>query len=468
MKKIDSISNYLLAISAILFIAFYLCLSFYNRAASDDIVFISLAKGQTVFESVFEIFKTWSGRWTSCSYFFIVILASKDFEGINNFIFSYHFITLLILIYSTTTLLKLLIRKLFYVEVDYKTCLVFGILFIASFFYFTLDHIESWWWLSASFNYLQGIVFLLFGLALLLRENKNLLHYLLISLCFVYVGACFEIYILIVASLFFLIIFYYFKNKSIHTFQLNNNRYIKGFMVAFLSFCVAATICFSAPGNYNRRTNMFSIEEYESTEINTSTFIQKKYGIAIGLAFLWLVLGIKIKNASNRKISKSELKKIILIASIPLFISITVIVLFQFFVLKNIAIPMRGWTFTSFAMAIFFCMCFLCVGYAIQIKSFFMHSIIKIVAPLSIVIVLSLILMKQYNYTSKYANEYDKLIAQLIDAKKDKSTRVLFVKELPPSGMLTPLDIKDDYIKNPLKNILDLEFEIHLRNKLLY
>lgn len=462
MKIIDSISNYLLAISAILFIAFYLCLSFYNRAASDDLVFISMSKGQTIFESVNEIFKTWSGRWTSCSYFFIVLLASKDFEGVNNFIFSYHFITLLILIYSTTTILNLAIKKLFYVEVDFKTRLVFGVIFIASFFYFTFDHIESWWWLSASFNYLQGIVFLLFGLALILREKKNLFHYLLISLSFIYVGACFEIYILIVTCLFVLIILYYFKNKSINEFQLNNSRYVKSILVAFLSFCVAATICFSAPGNYNRRANMFSMEEYKNTEINTSTFIQKKYGIALGLAFLWLILGMRIQKSSNRKVSKNELKKIILVSSTPLLISIMVIVLFQFFVLKNIAIPMRGWTFTSFALTMLFCMIFLILGYVVQIKSLFAHSIIKTAIPFFIVIILSLVLMKQYNYTSKYANEYDKLIAQLINAKKDKNTKVLFVKELPASGMLTPLDIKDDYVKNPIKNILGLEFEIQI------
>ena len=78
------------------------------------------------------------------------------------------------------------------------------------------------------------------------------------------------------------------------------------------------------------------------------------------------------------------------------------------------------------------------------------------------IVTLSWVLIRQYNYTNFYAKAYDKLITHLIDAKSDKKVKTLFVKELPPSGMLIPLDIGDDYIKIPLKKILGLNYEIQV------
>ncbi len=457
MKKIDSISDSLIVLTALLFIGFYLCLSFFNRPASDDLAYISMTKGHTLFSYVSEIFNTWSGRWTSCSYFFAVVSFSNLFEHIHFYIFTYYIFTLLILSYSTSILTKVLIKKLFSVTINNKTAFVYGTLFTASLFYFTIDHIEVWWWLSASFGYLQGIVFLLFGIAILTRIKKNIVHYLLISLSFIYVGACFEIYALILFCLFGLIGIYYLKNKQSDSFKANYKSYTKAIVVAFLSFCFSAGICFSAPGNTNRQKNVFSLEISKSESISLSPSLQKKYVLALGISSLFMLLGMKIKKETNQLV---DFKKAMLFAGIPLIISIIVTCLFQFFILKDFAMPLRGWTFTSFSIALFFCVIFLSVGYSIQTKFAKMSSLIKIVFPLFVASVLLIVLAKQYNYTSKYASAYDELIIQLTEAKKNKTTNTVFVKELPASGMLTPLNIADDYDKNPLKNILGLEFEI--------
>ena len=123
--------------------------------------------------------------------------------------------------------------------------------------------------------------------------------------------------------------------------------------------------------------------------------------------------------------------------------------------------PLRGWTFTSFTLSFFCCILFMCIGYSIQIKSTYLQSLIQIVLPTTIVIALSWSLIKQYNYTSRYANAYDQLITTLINSKTGR-IKIVEVKKLPESGMLIPLDISDDYIKNPLKEILDLNYEIKI------
>jgi len=456
LKKIDYISHTLLVITAILFVAFYLCLSFYNRPASDDLAFISMAQGQSLYASVTEIFNTWSGRWTSWAYLF-AILSSSKFENTHFYIFVYYIFTFLLLSYSTTILTSALIKKLFSITIEYKIAFVYGVLFIAAFFYFTIDHIEAWWWLSASFYYLQGIVFLLFGLAILILEKKNIIHYLLIVLSFIYVGACFEIYILILFCLFGLVGLYYLKNKSQETFLIKYKAYKKAVVVAFLSFFISASICFSAPGNIDRQESVFRLELSKNESLNTLPSFQKKYVLALGISSLFILLGMRIRKEGNQVL---HFKKIILIAGIPVFVSIFVTYLFQLFILKDFPIPLRGLTFTSFSIAVFFCILFLYIGYSVQTKYASISSIIKIAFPLFVATSFLIVLQKQYNYASNYAKAYDELIAHLVEAKKDTTKAIVYVKELPSSGMLTHLNIIDNYDKAPLKKILKLDFEI--------
>jgi hypothetical protein len=196
-KTINTVSAYLLGFSAIAFLLFYFILSFYNRAASDDIVFAATVKNEGLALAVTNIYNLWSGRWASWTYLFAILSATDNFQNLHYFLFIYHSITLVILIYSVSTILKFSIKKIFDSEIQLVKLFVFTILFISGFYYSTFNHIEVWWWISASVYYLQGIFFLLFGIALLLNENKKIFHYVIIGLSFLYVGASFELYIFI-------------------------------------------------------------------------------------------------------------------------------------------------------------------------------------------------------------------------------------------------------------------------------
>lgn len=467
-SSINKLSNYFLASIAVLFLLFYLILSFNNRLASDDIYFAALIKNKNIWDGVNIIYHTWSGRWTDVVFFFSVLTISNSFQNIHYWIFLYHCITLVILIYSINKIIRVVTSKIFDVNLSFKNSLVYSILFIAGFYFSTFQHIEVWWWFSASFCYLQGIVFLLFGIALLLVEKKNKLQYVLISLSFIYVGACFEIYIAIIFCLFLAIFIYFYLKKKEGALSFKVNYFLKGFVIAFLSFCFSTAIFFSAPGNIER---MKIYKTYNSSSVttrmlNTLDFsnvdlFQKKYLLAFGLASLWFLIGMKIKKGSVNVLS--QLKKSLFIALILLLISIVITLIFQFFILYGKPLPLRAWTFTSFSLFVFCSILFLFLGYFMQNK-FISILFLKVVVPLSILVALTYSTYKQYTVTSVYSEKYDQLISVLINEKENKATKTFYVDPLPNSGMLVYLYL-DGYTAVPLQEILDLDFEIKLREK---
>lgn len=468
-SSINKLSNYLLASIAVLFLLFYLILSFNNRLASDDIYFAALIKNKNIVDGVNIIYHTWSGRWTDVAYFFSVLTISKSFQNIHYWLFLYHCITLIILIYSINTIIRIVTSKIFDVNLSFKNSLVYSILFIAGFYFSTFQHIEVWWWFSASFCYLQGIVFLLFGISLLLVEKKNKLQYFLISLSFIYVGACFEIYIAIVFCLFLAIFIYFYLKKKEGVLSFKVNYFLKGFVIAFLSFCFSTAIFFSAPGNIERmkiyKTNNSSsvtTRMLDTLDFSNVDFFQKKYLLALGLASVWFFIGLKIKN--EKMDVTSYLKKCLLIASILLIISIVITLAFQFFIFYGKPLPIRAWTFTSFSLFVFCSILFLFLGYFLQNRFNNTTLFLKVVVPLSILVALTYSTYKQYKVTSVYSEKYDELISDLIKEKENRTTKIYYVAPLPNSGMLVFLYL-DGYAAVPLQEILDLDFEIKLREK---
>jgi len=455
-----------LAGSAFAFLSLYFILSFNDRLASDDIVFVSIKKNMDLFEYLRSFYLTWSGRWTSGIYFYTITSLTDAFESISIYLFLYYFFTLCLLLFSVNRIIGFCILKYFHIALDKITSLIFSVLFIACFYYSTFQNSEVWWWLCSSVDSLQGIVFLLFGIALLIKEEKNIVHYILISLSFIYVGGGFELYPLIIGSFIFLLLVYLLFINQINFSELRKKKIFKGIFVAFISLAISSVISFTAPGNQNRRDaeSKNKIESTASTKASTSTgkniFIQKKYLFAMGLASLWMILGMRLRAETKRAELKPSVLKIILLSSLPFILSIIITWSFQTLILEGFYIPLRGWTFTGFSLALCCCVTCLCIGYSISFNLLRFQNFIKIILPSMVLILLSLNVIKQYKLTSSYAREYDILISKLRDAKKDETIKTIFVKELPPSGMLIPLDITDDYMKDPLKEIFGLTSEI--------
>ena len=467
-KYINIISSWLVALSAASFLLLYFVLGFFNRPASDDIIFISIIKGKNIVEYIKWFYETWSGRWTGNAYFFAVMSASNAFQNIHYFMLIYYIITLILFIYSISTIIKIGAYKLFLVQLEVKQVIIYSVLFLGSFYFLTFQYIEVWWWMCASVDTLQGIVFLLLGTALLLKENKKFIHYIFISFAFIYVGGGFEIYSIITIAIFIFILIYYLFQRDRAFFSFSNNSLLKGLSIAILSFIISFSVSIISPGNKARRNSVLDENKIESNGLsisnvgpllNAAVFTQKKFIAGIGFAALWMLLGMQLSNKSNVVLDKSKMKYLLRLSALVMLFSILITLAFQYFILDNSFIPSRGWTFTSFAIAVFLCLLFLFIGCYANSSSYISQAT-KIVLPSIMMIVLVFTLYKQYNYVSKYASEYDTLIAELMEKQKSGNTGTIYVNNLPDSGMLLSIDISDSTNTIPIKEILDLKYDI--------
>ncbi len=470
-KRVQSISNGLISFSAFLFILFYLVLSFYNRPTNEDVNFISIVKGKSLFEFVNWFYSTWCGRWASSSYYYIILSATSVYQHIHYIYFIYYVLTLCLFIYSLHTIIQIGINKLFLATIDTKTSLTFSLLFIAGFYFSTFQNIEVWWWIFSTVDHLQGIIILLLGSALLMKQKKSNWHFLLICICFIYVGGSYEINAMII-GVFFLVTFIYLLRKKITWFSDFRKQYFfKRFIIVYILFLLSFLISISSSGNQKRSKTyvrdhlLITTQSYSNTDfpITVNEFAQKKYLAALGLASLWFLLGMKLKRNYSMDENKKHFRKIILFACLPLLLSIIITYLFQVLFLSYYSIPLRGWTFTSFSLFALCCLVFLIIGNQIHISNPFIKSAIAIVIPFVVSLFLLSYLYKQYSTTSMYAREYDKLITQLIEAKNNKEIKVLTVDPLPDSGMLLPLEIGTKYIDDALKEILEFDYEIKVK-----
>lgn len=456
-NAINFISNYLLSFSALAFVLFFLILSYYNRPTYDDLGNIYYAKGKNIFEYVKLFYDQYGGRWTSWAYIYVAFAARENFQSIPVSVFIYYAITLFIFIYSAKEIIRIGAYNLFKVELDKKTTITFSILFIACFYFFTFNNIEAWWYICSSFHYLQGIVFLLLGMGILLKKNLKTTDHFLIAVSFIYVGSGYEMYALIVGSLLFsCIVYLHVKSK---------NTSFKGLTTAFVALMLSTVVSVIAPGNAERRSYFKeNIAEY----LHPVTFhdisgvlIQKKFLIAFIISAAWLIVGMKLKSNTAALLNKKYVKNIFILSISAIVLSVLIPYVFSTVFTYGIIPPTRAWTFTSFAFAFFTCFSFLIIGYNISFLNQSLQSLLALLVSACILLLLSNNLHNQYNYASNYSKKYDQLINSFLEAKKNKQTAPFYMENLPDSGMLMQLNMNDP-TSNPiyLKKILGIDFEI--------
>ncbi|MEI6489716.1 MAG: hypothetical protein WCP52_12180 [Bacteroidota bacterium] len=468
-KNIVIVSRLLIFLSAIVFIMLYFELSFYNRPASgDDLLYIEILKGKNMLEFVNGFYQHMSGRWASYSIFYSVVSFSVSFLAIHYYLFIYYCFTFGILLYAVNAILSIGISRLFDTTIDKKTSLIYSVLFIATLYFLTCNHIEVWWWFCASNHALQGMVFLMLGMALLLKEKKQFIHYILIAFSFAIVGGTYEVY-LFITLLLFVLGFIYLMVKNREIVQVKKYNYLYGIAVAFLFLVISGIVSYSAPGNVNRLKT--EIADYVQTvnpsnafsffAFDTTILFQKKYILGIGLSSLWLILGrnLSIKNTINIELAK----KWIVIFLVILSVSILSMFIFQSYFLKGVIIPARGWTYSSLILTFLLCISFLTFGTYMKLASSYLQLFIRVIIPGVVLLALSLSLFKQYYYTRNFATEYDNLISLLVDRQNHGMKETVYVAPLPESGMLIQMDISDSSVTVPIKEILNLPFDIAVK-----
>jgi hypothetical protein len=462
MKKatISNLNQLFLLLTAIGFLALFIILSFNNRLASDDLYFLAMIKKEGLWNCFKGVYMGWSGRWIRTAYWFFVMTLTDNYQHIHYFLFAYHLITLILFVLSIQFIIRFLFLKLLQVELTNKDAFIFSIFFLASFYFFTFDIIESWWWICSSFAYLQGICFLLAGTALLLKQERSLFSYCCMGFCFLYIGGCFEIYALIVLGLFMGCIVY---GKSTGKWkEWKEKGYGKAFFIALTCLLISMIICFVAPGNYQRRVTIGGEQAIQISSLSADAhlavtlLLQKKLGVAILLSSLWMLLGMKLRGNSRGQLSYRKAKNVLLIGLITIAGSVLINIIFKMLFLKNALMPARTFTFTSFSIAAFMCLFFLFLGYYFFYKTKRLMLIVPFF-PCCSMLILFAYSCKQYNSTTRYAQQHDALIDTLLLTKAHAEKEVV-VHVLPDPGMLLQLDV--EHQSWTLQEILDLPYEI--------
>lgn len=467
-RYVAQISNVLIGFAALGFILLFLTLSYFNRPANEDIVFVAIVRKQGFFEFVHWFYTGWCGRWMSSSLYYVILSASSTFQHIHSVYFLYYSVTIIVFIYAVSTIIQKGCHRFLHAVIDTRTSIVYSVLFIAGFYFSAFQNIEVWWWIFSSVDTLQGIILLLLICALLLKNKKSNLHFLIICFCALYLGGSFEVYAIIIGAVVLLLFAYLLLTKTIRLVDFINNYFLKRFAVAFILFAIATAISGISPGNFKRREKYvgdhitLQTGSYQNTEfpITLHDFVQKKYLVALLIAGLWLLLGMKLKSAKENLELSKQLRKALLFSFGLIMLSIIITYCFQILFLSYYTIPLRGWTFTSFSLFVFFCTLFFCTGVKLKTMNVILKNALLILLPTVVTAFMFGYFFKQYQYTSRYAEAYDKLITHLIVEGKNKETKVLYVQPLPESGMLLPLEIGTEYIDGSVKEIFNLNFNM--------
>ena len=201
-------TSHLILVQGILMVVFLFVTAWFNRFSADDYLFIGELKNFSFAEIYQKLYLTWNGRWT----YNFVILFFIQFSEYKYFLVAFNGLSFLLLFYSIYLVLTALNKK-YETNLNFKTVLLYTIVFSGVFFFFTHFTGQSWFWISASLAYLWSCIFFLFGLSSWLKPTHRFFDYLVIIICCLYIGGSNEVLALLTILLLF--VSFFFKGNKV-------------------------------------------------------------------------------------------------------------------------------------------------------------------------------------------------------------------------------------------------------------
>lgn len=410
----------LLTVISTLFLLLYLVLAYNNRFSFEDFYYIETLRlnNNNIVESVKFYYNNWHGRWAALSWFYCWFGHVNTFAQLNNIIFVYHVFSITLFLISLSVICKKTIRLFLNQDISWLLAINFSVLFLSVFYFFTFQISEVWWWLCASFFHFQAIVFLCAALAIVLSKWVNIIAYIVLMLCALYIGASSEVLTIIVLSIAAALGFYFLKQNKIG--QLVNYSYGKK-SVCFISVLLLA-FCSSllSPGMEHRQEVLNELSAMPMPENNSLlNFYDGGGQLAIKIFFhykyLYCMLLLAVLYLSSVflffdkidivKIAQVK-KKLFAAIAFVLFISLLVTVILNIYVFKSNLGPLRSWVSMNFVWVLVLFFMILVLGAMTRwnknyIIVFFVSAWIIAAG------VMGLVLMRQYKYAVNYSANYD-------------------------------------------------------------
>ncbi|MGB0882128.1 MAG: DUF6056 family protein [Vicingaceae bacterium] len=434
-------SSYLIGSQAILFCLFLLTTFYFNRFAADDYYFIGELKTKSLSEIYSNLYLKWNGRWT---YNFFVLFFLK-FNSTSFFLPLYNLLTIGTLYLGIHKLLQS-VNTFYHFNFSLKKVTIYSAIALSTLFFCTMEPNDTWLWYTSSVAYLWSVSAFFWGASTFFKLKKNILDYLIVIICSVYIGGSTEpLSIFIILTLVFLL--YKKKNVSIGA-------------IALITLASSFLINYFSPGTEFRdelTPNLSLLDLILYTGYGTLKFtflsIHKTFIPALFLSLPFYILGKQHNNqlVKNFNPTKSLLKSLGIIA-----ITIVLNQLMVTYVLGGLA-PDRATISSSIVITI------------ITIRYLFLFGVyhqkeIKLLKPILVINVIALLCFSTYyfNVHQSYAQAIDERLKQIIQSEK----KLIEVPPLPKSGYIFNAEITSDtsnFRNQHLKQGLNKEVNIVLK-----
>lgn len=383
MKKEKKIIWLFIYFICVLFIVFYLSIQYNNRINSqDDFILIKRLKDLGFWKSII----TWKFNQRPIGHMLFNITFYFN-EKVSSFKWSL-LLSNLIFISLFTHSIKLIIDKILKknnqnLKQIKKWSL--SILIVMCTFFFVFERSEIWYWYICFLLYLLPLVFINYGLILILSNNKIKWFSLLL---FFMIGGELEIYIFIT----FCILVLVYINKLIS---------FKKLIINTISLLSLSIFQFFNKGIANR-INLEKKAEIIDSSTFTSTFIH----IIDHKNIFFVLLVIIITSVLSNKTQKINYPKVMMNLGLVLLQTFIITLSIGKIIFTNSWGPLRIWAPFSILLMLFIIILILYINNRTEIKLQFLG----IISSFIFIILFTAFSFKQYYITSNYAEAYDNIL----------------------------------------------------------
>jgi hypothetical protein len=442
------------------FLAFYFLLAYHTRFSEEDFDLLISFRGNGWLETIKYYYFNWSCRWASLSYFYLWFGHVRSYEGLRYMILFYSGFSISALIYLVFRLLRAGVE--FGVPVIFSALsgLTISILFCATLFFFMFQTSEVFFWVIASLDQLQPIIFCCLFAFMVIKEKHWSLDYFFILLSGFYIGGASELFALLLFSL----ILFFLLFKFSRNWRLDFLKTIQGkkILLGFLALSLSLAFSLTAPGTAKRKAyENLHAEKIMNQGMSISAtnpdamswkkmLTQRKNSMTLVLVFT-LLMSISLQAGEKKHIPQEfrPAKNVLLLLGLICLYAFAVFTIGFHLVFPGGAGPERGWApFNFIALAcIFIWGCSLVPMLKLQEKS---QAFVATGFALLSIVLLNTYIIRQYPIIKNYAEFYDSAI-RLFEHSTRQDTGggpqkgpSLGPLNWPEPGMLVPNKIRED------------------------
>lgn len=459
-RLFTAVEKSLLFLFITFFILLYLVLSYNNRPAADDFLYLANIPDKGIWGCMMMSYVGYCGRWAA----FLFTGWIVSMSAFRYYLFVFSIITFFSLVAILYLLVKNILFKKLNISLPNSLYLLYSFILTSTLFFSSYSIAETWFWLVVVCTYLWSIIMSLILLYILLDEQYKGFHIPIIIIAAGFIGGASESFALV--NVFLLSAYLFVSNGRFKKYPERNRKIILCLIFLLLSFAVTML----APGNEVRLSFLPKVSFGQSIWIQLKSFIKifliktpPTLHYLFLFSFPWFVLGKYFSDPSQ----KQPLTTVF--ASLKNYVLLVAGLIFVFLVPTSYIMselgPDRTLSHISFLVAFSFAALFFHLGRKMEIR----ENIFKVLKVSTLVLSAMITfyqLSNQYSVTQKYAAAVDKRIELLKDSDKTTGKNIIELESLPSPGMLYSAEISrdvSDYRNQFLKKYTGIKKEIRVK-----